>query len=500
MIVVVDAGTSSLRVSLADSCGTIVYYSQKKYSLSYSASGSAEMDMHVFTEFLWSALEEAARYVKDNAVRIEGFAVTAQRSSVIAVDKCGNPLSCAVMWQDTRACTICTELKEEEAHIYSITGMRLSPVFSAPKMRWFKENKPDIYRKAYKLIGFCEYTLFQLCGTFATDTSIASRTSLFNIAESDWADELIALFGIEKEKLCPLIPVGSVAGKTTERISALYGITEPLPVISAGGDQQCAALGLGCISAGDVMINTGTGAFVLGLVDKPVYAFENGVSCNVSAINGLWVAEGSVLSAGKTLDWVNDRFFASSDEKCKYENFTQACSLSPPGANGLRFSVHFAGKGTPFWRPEARGALYGLNFNAGKNDIARAALEGIAAAVGECFACVEKSMEIVCPVVRISGGLAKDALFMHIQAAVLGRRIMYTQKSEATTCGAWISAACALGLYSDHRQAFDALSTQAEISCFESTLEEQAMYRQLVLELTSKDKNQFEETIYGKNR
>ena len=128
--------------------------------------------------------------------------------------------------------------------VYGICGMRPSPVFSAPKMQYIKTYMPEIYEKAVKLIGFQEYVLHYLTGEYITDTSIASRTCLYDLHREMWSEELLGLFGIDKGKLCGLAPAGSVIGETAVGINHLLGIRHGIPVVSAGGDQQCAALGM----------------------------------------------------------------------------------------------------------------------------------------------------------------------------------------------------------------------------------------------------------------
>lgn len=487
MIVVVDVGTSSIRVSLIDKHARTLYYSQNRYSVSYFDSGAAQTDMAVFDTALWNTLKDTALYVKEkipkNAASINAFSVTAQRSSVIPVDKNGKALYQALMWQDTKSSYVCDMLKPQDERIYALSGMHLSPVFSAPKIRWLKDNKSEIYNSAYKIIGFCEYTLFQLAGVFAVDSSVASRSTLFDVTERKWSDELIELFGIEKEKLCSVVPPGSCIGCALPRLCELYGLSEAPPVITAGGDQQCAAVGSGCIENGDIMINIGTGAFVLALVDKPVFCAKKGTSCNVSALKDKWVIEGAVLSAGKTLDWVNDCFFACANENRAYENFTAACLKAPAGSNGIRFSVHLSGKGCPDWKTSAKGAIAGLTLQNTKNDIARAVLEGIAVAIAECFFCVQAATQNQSRFVRVSGGLAKDPLFIRILAAACKKELIYTQQTEATVFGAWIIAVVALGLYTTAKDAFDVLSKNIHSTVYKSTEQECRLYENIASEL-----------------
>ncbi|QTQ16839.1 FGGY-family carbohydrate kinase [Treponema parvum] len=185
-------------------------------------------------------------------------------------------------------------------------------------------------------------------------------------------------------------------------------------------------------------------------------------------------------------DSVNELFFASEDEKNRYENFTRACLASPPGANGMRFSVHFAGRGTPVWDASERGAVFGLSFKNTKNDIARAVMEGIAVAVGECLEYTEKTMESCAKAVRISGGLAKDALFIRMLSAVSKKKLLYSNQSESTTLGAWINASLALGKYKTAEDAFGVLNERLETSAFESSIEECELYGKIASELRLK--------------
>jgi sugar (pentulose or hexulose) kinase len=454
MIVVIDIGTSSLRTLLMDGNGKILDVQKRGYSLCYPSSNAVEMDMALLDTALFEALKASFSLVKAWGKQATALSVTAQRSSVIPVDEHGRALAPALMWQDTRSSGICEEVLAYSKEIYSISGMKPSPVFSAPKMAYLKRRFPGVYESSYKLIGFCEYVLQMLTGLFVTDTSIASRTCLFDITKKEWSPFLLDLFSIDCNKLCSLVDVGTVIGKTTDHFGSLMGISYSIPVVSAGGDQQCAALGLGCIENESAMINLGTGAYVIALTDKPLLDIGMRVNCNVSAIAGKWIVEGAVLSAGKTLDWVNDNFFKHPQETHPYEVFTRKSRNVPIGSNGLRFSVQFAGKGTPIWNPDMKGSIGNLSFQNTKDDLARGVLEGIACAVDECVSCISELLGGVQEPVKVSGGLSKDGFFNQILTDMVKKELSSFATCEATAFGAWMSAAVALGQQNSYKEAF----------------------------------------------
>lgn len=466
MIVVLDIGTSNIRTVLVSPEGRLVYTKSAGYALCTPSFNAVEMDLALYEHALWEVLKAVGMHAHEQGIAIDAISVTGQRSSVIPVDEQGKALSSAFMWQDTRAQYVCDKHNPKLEKIYAITGTRPSPVFSAPKIQWLKEQHPSIYEKSHKIIGFCEYTLHLLTNVFATDHSIASRTCLFDITTLEWSGFLLDLFGIDASKLCPLVEVGSIVGETTQEVTDLLGINGSIPVISAGGDQQCAALGSGCILPGHYMINEGTGMYALGISQKPVFDPNKGTNCNLSAIAGTWIVEGAVLSAGKTMDWANTMFFASEGETYRYQNFTEASRRALPGSHGLRFSVQLVGKGTPKWDPGIHGALLNLSVSHSKDDIARALLEGLAVSAKECLDAVITVNEAPVDSIMISGGLTKDTFYDQIQADFFQRPIHRYTQGESTALGAWISARVALGQEKDHLSCFLALDANLEKQSF----------------------------------
>lgn len=494
MILVVDVGTSGIRGIIVNRMGKVVFKEQREYELCIGENGIVEMDLKVLDYHLYAVLTMAAHWVQGENKKISCISVTAQRSSVIPVDQNGRALSKAMMWQDTRAAGICEELSAEYGYIYKICGMRPSPVFSAPKMKYLKQNKPEIYEQAYKLIGFQEYVIYSLSGEFTTDFSLASRTGLFDIKKLNWSDELLEMYGIEKEKLCRLIQPGSRAGDTGKEVTKLLGLNSAVPVISAGGDQQCAALGMGCTEPGDLIANSGTGSFVIAVCDKPVFDPQMRVSCNAFVIPGKWMIEGAVLSAGKAVDWMTKLFFAENHGGEAIEVFSKVCEDSPPGARGLMMIPVLAGIGTPLWNPKARGMVLGLGLEHEKSDFAKALLEGIAAEMKECIDIIACLTDMPYDTVRIAGGMNRIPIYNQIQADMYCRTVVKPADDGATGLGGFLSAAVWLGWYQTFKEAYEAVVAGRDEKRYKPMKETAAVYDEVYKNLKA-----FERKIYSES-
>lgn len=443
MLLILDIGTSSMRAVLMDKYGTLCGKVQHRYPLLYPCDGGVEMDLAELDAAMIASLREVGELCRKNGWTLEGISVSAQRSSVIPMGTDGKAMAHALMWQDRRCAYILDQVRENTRTVFEICGMRPSPVFSAPKMCYLRDRIPEIYEKAEKLIGFQEYVLHYLTGEYATDTSIASRTCLYDLKADKWSDELIDLFGLDRRKLCKLVPVGSVIGQTLREIDNLLELDQTVPVISAGGDQQCAALGMGCGTSKDLACNLGTGAYTIATVEKPLIDPQMRVNCNVSAIQGNWILEGSVLSAGRTVDWFCDLFYPKIYNPVQM--LFQEASQSSPGARGLRFINHLTGAGTPRWDPTLRAEFQGIDSRHGRADFARAVLEGIARDIRACVDSISALSGQPYPEIRTAGGLTRSAFFNQMVADMIGRTVVLADESEATSVGAWRVGMLALG-------------------------------------------------------
>lgn len=463
-IITIDVGTTSVRAILYDVGGSVLHGAQRDNRPDYLGDGRVEQDARSWTRIVPEVLRECAGKAVDLSCEVLGVAVTAQRSSLIALDRAGAPLLPAIMWQDRRSAALAEAMRAYDPLVFARNGLKISPVFSALKMLWLRRECPDLWPRARRLVGIQDWILHRLTGRFVTDHSFGSRTNLFDIARLDWDDELLRLFEVDRSQLCELVPPGSIVGGLLPAVASQVGLPPGLPVISAGGDQQCAALGLGLFTRERAVANTGTGSFLIGHAEHPALDPQMRVACNVSAIPGAYIVEAALLTSGTVYRWFGG-LFAGAGEEPDFAALDDEAAQIQPGANGLMVLPHFEGAGAPHWDPLARGVAFGLGLSTTRGELARAILEGIAIELKGGLELIEDLCGAVAEV-SVSGGMCKSDLFNRIQCDVFDRPLVRYADNEATARGAWIAAIVALGLEAGHAAAFTRSGATAGAGCY----------------------------------
>jgi sugar (pentulose or hexulose) kinase len=474
LILTIDVGTSSMRADLWTRDGLSVHSAQRKYSPTYLGEGAVEQDPITWLEALVELAQEAVRFASTGAHSIDALTLTAQRSSLVPVDRSGMPIGTSIMWQDKRSQTICDRLLPFAEAIYQRCGSLPNTVFLGPKISWLRENQPETYNHAYKLVAIPDLLLHFIVGTFVTDATYASRTLLMDLVTRQWNEDLLDLFKIDPSKLSTIVEPGVIVGYSSASFQALTDMKSGTPVISAGGDQQCAAIGAGVFDANRIQVNTGTGSFVIAPSDSIKFHQGMGLTCGCSAVPGKYILEASILTTATIYEWFNREFFREES----YETINREALSSPVRANGLLLIPHFEGRGSPDWNSSARGVFYNLRLGSTRGDMARAILEGIAAEIAENLEALEGMIGTGFDVVA-SGGLTKSPVFQQIQADMYGRTVALAPHHEASSFGAWISGLVALGLSQDHKSAMKLGTKNRNVSTSLPDRSHTAQYREL---------------------
>ena len=456
-VIAVDIGTTSLRATLYDEQGAALHAEQRHNPPTYFDDGRVEQDPASWLNHLLDMLRATAQAAAHLQAEPTCMAVTAQRSSLIVVDVQGRPLHPAILWQDSRCTALAQGMADHDPLVYARTGLKISPVFSAIKMAWLRRERPALWAAAHKLLGVQDWVLHGLTGRYATDHSLASRTNLLNLHTRQWDAELLALFGVPQHLLCDLVPPGAVVGGLTAPVATATGLQMGLPVVSAGGDQQCAALGLGLLSPGHAVANTGTGSYLIGHAQAPALDPFMRASCNVAAAPGAYIVESAALTTGSAQRWLMGLLGLDADDPAALQMLADEAAAVPAGSHGLLWLPHFKGAGSPHWDPAARGSLHGLSLSSTRGELARALLEAIATELRQGLDLIEPLCGDV-QAVHVSGGMTRSALFNQVQADVLERPLRRFASNEATSEGAWMAGCVATGLVSSHTQAFERLA------------------------------------------
>ncbi|MGQ4872648.1 MAG: FGGY-family carbohydrate kinase [Promethearchaeia archaeon] len=459
-VAALDLGTTGCRTFIFDLAGSIIASDYKEWHSFYPKPSYVEQDANDWWNSIKITMENAIKKSGIDKSEIVSLSVTNQRETIVPVDKEGNPLHNALVWQDRRTTDQVAFIKNKIGidKIYQTTGLTIDPYFSATKILWFKDNKPHIYEKTHKFLLVSDFIINKLTGQFCTDFSNASRTMLFDINNLRYSEDIASELEIDLDKMPEPIESGVDIGEITS--NDITFDTKTL-VITGAGDQQSAALGVGVISQGEIKCTTGTGSFILGYLEEPKFDPKKRVLCSCHAIPGTWVQEASIFTTGSVLRWCRDEIGYAECAKAEpnqdpYDLMTIEASQSSIGANGIILIPHFVGAGAPHWNPYARGIIFGLSLGHKRRDLYRAVLEGVAFEVRKNVE-VFKEIGITPKELKLTGGGSRSDLWNQIMADVLGITCVRNIIEEATSLGAAILAASGAGLFPDIAKAAEKL-------------------------------------------
>lgn len=484
-VLVLDVGTSSMRGILFDQSGKQIFEMKIKYQPCHKSGTWIEQNPDDFKNALEQIVQNAA-YREDGMTAI---AVTAQRSSIIPVDKTGKPLMNAIMWQDSRNADICREIERQNETVRELSGAPVNMVFSGGKMAWIRKERPDIYEAAYKLVNIPEYLIYLMTGEFVSDYTYGSRSNLMNLRERCWDKKLLEIFHIDSEKLCDLQEPGSICGRVTELFAARTGIKSKIPVISAGGDQQCAAIGQGAFQPGVLSIVTGTGAFMVSSCDKVPDKIDSQLICNCSSVPGSYILEASVLTCCSALDWYRENFYENDIDFCQVNkdldtlyNLQEDCIALP----------YFQGEINRAGGTYARAFFGNIALSTKRSNILKALVEGVFLEIKNYIDRFGKYVEIVSA--NIGGGMTNSKIMNQMQADIYGLKLFRMEDSESTALGALVIALTSLGIYKDIPEAYRRIWECKTREVYIPDMEKAARYRR-----KQEDMNGMYEKIYGQD-
>lgn len=447
-ILAFDLGTTGNRVFCYDERGRVLSSTYAEFSQYYPRPGWVEHDPVEIYDAVVKLTHDAISAANLDPNKAIGIGITNQRETTVLWHRgSGKPVHRAIVWQCRRTHDYCTALRASHGDlIRKKTALVVDPYFSASKLRWLLDNHPEVGPDAAQgdvLFGTIDsWILWKLTGgkAHATDYTNASRTMLFNITEKTWDDELIELFGVSARMLPKVRSSAGLFGVTRD----FAPLPDGVPIFGIAGDQQAALAGQNCVHPGSIKNTYGTGCFLLQHTGTELKFSRNGlISTIVCDTHGepAYGIEGSVFIGGAVVQWMRDslHFYEKSED-------TAAIARSAtPG--DLVFIPAFSGLGAPYWKSEARGALFGITRDTSIAQIVRAALKGIAHRSNEVIHAMEEDSGRKIPELRADGGASGNEYLMQFQADITGIPVLIPENAETTALGAAYLAGIGAGLY-----------------------------------------------------
>ena len=457
-VLAIDQGTTSTRAIIFNKDLEIVASSQKEIEQFYPSSGWVEHDLEEIYSTVIDTVRDAVKKAKIGSQDILSVGITNQRETTALWNaESAQPLSRAIVWQDRRTSEFCDELKKngKEGIYQEKTGLLIDPYFSATKIEWLLDKfdpQRTMANSGKLLFGTIDcYLIWRLTNkkSHSTDITNASRTMLFNIKSLEWDDDILSDLNVPK-KILPTVK--ECADDFGEMESEILG--SPIPIMGVAGDQQAATIGQACFQKGMIKSTYGTGCFaLLNTGDQFVISKNKLLSTIAYKINGkiCYALEGSIFIAGAVVQWLRD----SMNIIDKADQVGHLASKAKD--QDIYFVPAFTGLGAPYWDPDARGAIFGLLRDTGREEIALAALESVGFQTRDLLEAMIKDvggMKRDHIKLRVDGGMTQSNLTMKILADLTGVEINIPNIQESTAKGvAWLAGMRA-GLY-NHLEVFE---------------------------------------------
>ncbi len=453
LIAALDQGTTSTRCILFNQSGEIVASSQKEHRQIYPQPGWVEHDPLEIWQNAVKVIEGALSEANLKVTDLAALGITNQRETTVVWSKStGEPVSNAIVWQDTRTDAICRDLGLEggQDRFRERTGLPLSTYFSGPKIMWILQNIPGAKTLADQgdlLFGNIDtWIIWNLTGSVnggrhVTDVTNGSRTMLMDLKTLEWSPDILKIMEIPPQMLPRICSSSELFG---EAVSPFEG----LPISGILGDQQAALFGQTCFDPGDAKNTYGTGCFLLLNSGRDPTISKHGLLTTLAYKIGdqdpVYALEGSIAIAGALIQWLRDNLGLIKDSSEVEELARQV-----DDNGGIYFVPAFSGLYAPYWQSDARGVIAGLTSYINKAHIARAALEATAFQTKEILEAMEKDTGINLKSLKVDGGMVGNELLMQFQADLLNVPVIRPTITETTALGAAYAAGLAVGFWKD---------------------------------------------------
>ena len=472
-ILVIDAGTQSIRAAIIDLAGNIKHLEKTQIEPYFSTHpGWAEQEPDYYWKKLCLTTNRLLKKYPSSAEHIRAMSLTTQRNTMINLDKNGQPLRPAIVWLDQRKAAV--EKWPGKAMSIALRAVNMhetvTHIIEECEANWIRQNQPEIWGKTNKYLFLSGYFTFRLTGEYRDSTGNMPGYVPFDYRKQNWCgrrDIKWKAFPIDKAMLPDLVRPSELLGHITRSASRETGIPARLPVFAAAADKACEVLGSGCLSPDVACLSYGTTATVETTNKKYVEVIPF-IPPYPSAVPGAYNTEVMIYRGYWMVSWFKREFGIREVELSKKLKvspealFDKLLDDIPPGSMGLTLQPYWS-PGIPVPGPEAKGSIIGFGDVHTRAHIYRAIIEGLAYALKNGAIVTQKRTGVDIQKLRVSGGGSQSKSVMQITADVFNLPVERPHTYETSALGAAIDAAVGMGLYPNFESAVSEMTRVRDV-------------------------------------
>lgn len=481
-----DLGSSSIKVSLLNAAtGQLVAAASApgtEMPMLSVKSGWAEQDPEMWWTHTIAATHQVLKTAQVPTANIKGIGISYQMHGLVVVDKQLKILRPSIIWCDSRAVTIGEQAEKQLGEEYCQQHLLNSPGnFTASKLKWVRDNEPDIYSRIYKVMLPGDYLALRMTGVPCTTVSGLSEGMMWDYHKKAIATDLLDLYGIDKSLIADIVPTFGEQGRLTAEAAATLGLHAGTPVSYRAGDQPNNAFSLKTLHPGEIAATAGTSGVIYGIVDRPASDKQSRVNAFIHVNNtdnnqrlGVLLC---VNGTGIMNSWLR-RHVQITGDAISYDKLNGLAASAPIGAEKLYILPFGNGAERMLENRDLGASFHGLNLNRhGAAHLCRAVQEGIVYSLGYGFEILNQ-MGLQSTVIRAGrANMFLSDTFCEAFTNVTGARIeLYNTDGSQ---GAARGAGAGIGHYSSLEAAFDGLTCLKQ---YEPEKNKQAAYREAFAE------------------
>lgn len=439
-----DLGTSSCKVSAVSMNGQILGSLYQEYRTATPEPGWSEQQPSDWINALAQTCKKLLTHCNLNGHLARGLSVTCAAHILVLLDKSGEVIRPAILWNDQRSTEQAARLSALYGqNIFSIAGNWPSTTWSLPHLLWIKENDPDSWNKIHRILPSKDYVGYRLTGKLITDPATAVSTMLYDISRDCWSRELCDFAHVQVSQLPDIHPIGTEVGTLNLEGARLLGLGTQTRVYNGTLDSTAETFAAGVRQAGDSVIRLASAGGIHAISKK--VGFERKLISYPYITSEHWFSQAGTSCCATAVSWAARLFMEKSHKSPDFNIWNKIASQSQPGAKGVFFHPYLAGERCPYWEPALRGSFTGLALNHTQADLARAVYEGTVFSLLDAAETLT-SRGSVSENIKVVGGGGRSELWCQILSDVFNRPVDYMAEADSSF-GAAIISLCGTGIY-----------------------------------------------------
>ncbi|PLW75647.1 xylulokinase [Cohaesibacter celericrescens] len=411
----IDLGTSGIKVLVMSHDQQIVATAHQPLTVERPATGWSEQDPASWITATAAAFDELAASAPRALRDVKAIGLSGHMHGATMLDAEDKPIAPCILWNDTRSFIEAAEL-DATPGFRELTGNIVFPGFTAPKLAWMRNNKPELFKAIKKVLLPKDYLRLWLTGNHVSDYSDSAGTAWLDVGKREWSAPLLSATGLDISHMPALAESTEATGTIRQVLADRWGFSPDVVVAGGAGDNAASALATGITGEGDAFLSLGTSGVIYAATNSYRPLPESAVHTFCHSTANHWCHMAVILAATDALNWYANLVGS------KAADLTKALGSDIQGPGSSLFFPYLGGERTPHNDATIRGSFIGLAHPDNSETLTRTVLEGVSYAFKDGIRALEAAGTHLDRLIAVGGGSSSD-YWLSLLATILDKQI-----------------------------------------------------------------------------